>query len=400
MFKGRGGFWLFLIIVVLVVALILWLRGGGGLSLPFGKSTPTPTIPFDLQTVIPPGWSVQAEPQVQCDFDGDGEQETLLIYTYDATTVPEPLAAEPTNLTFAPFGGVIYDTQAGSLKPQPDNPGPYRTSNLVPYKLLPDYYAGKGQGYLGETSVDVRYWPAITTGSGCKTTEINIYGLSNGPLPTRLSVFRWAGIDAGYQVAHFAGDAWVVSAATTGGQINRVTTYNRLRNHRSVLCDVQGNVRPDLNLITFIPDAGVQTIDFCFGAPDEPVYPEAVVVAVLRAAAPPSTPELPSYFLDDAQIAPELQFLTRLPYDPVNINVLGNPSSVTPVAVRGQPCTAAQIGTTAAAAGYWCERERVRIETRIVLNGVPRDVEWILISVIPDAPNADLYWRITQANLP
>ncbi len=72
---------------------------------------------------------------------------------------------------------------------------------------------------------------------------------------------------------------------------------------------------------------------------------------------------------------------------------------MTPVAVKGQPCTDAQIGTTAAATGYWCGRERVHIETRIVLDGVPQDVEWSLISVIPDAPNADLYWRINRADL-
>jgi hypothetical protein len=398
MFRGRGGVVLFIIIIALVIAAFFLLRRQGGVSSIFNRRAVTPTIPVDLQAVVPPGWTVQAEPLVQCDFDGDGLQEWLVFYRYNTTTLQVPLQKAGTLATFAPFGGVIFDTQADTLQPRPDSPGPYRASNIVPYKLLPDYYAGKGQGYLGETSVTVQYAPAIKEGEGCTTTEVNVYGFSSGELPTRLSVFRWAGIDAGYQVAHFAGDARVESTTATGGQINGATTYNRLRNHRSVLCDVQGYVRPNLDIPTFIPNAAVQTIDFCFGPPNEPVYPEGVVVDVLRAASPPTTADLPSYFLDNAVVPSELQSLLDPKHEPINIVTLGNPSSVIPVPARGAPCTTEQVAS-AANGSPWCDRERARVETRIMLNGVPRDVAWILISVVPTTPNAQLYWRISEVEL-
>lgn len=395
MLKGRGVL-LFIIIVILVIAAFLFLRRQGGVSL-FGR-TQTPTIPVDVQTLVPPGWTVEAEPQLQCDFDGDGRREWLIFYRYNSTVLPVPLAKAGTTITFAPFGGVIYDAQPDTLQPQPDSPGPYRASNFVPYKLLPDYYPGKGQGYLGESSITVQYSPAITEGETCATEEVNVFGYSGGQLPARLSVFRWAGTGAGYEVAHFAGDARVEWAATVGGQINGATTYNRLQNHRSILCEVQGNLRPDVNVLTFIPDAALQTIDFCFGPPSDPVYPEGVVVAVLRDAPPPANTDSPSYILDDAEIPPELQFLEDATRDPVNIVAIGNPSSVEPVAVRGAPCTTDQI-RTADKDALWCGRERVRIETRIMLNGVPRDAVWILISVIPQRPNSDLYWRVQEIEL-
>jgi hypothetical protein len=398
MFKGRGGVLLFIIIIILVIAAFLFLRSGGGLPSLFGRQTQSTTIPVDLQALVPPGWTVLSEPQLECDFDGDGLREWLIFYTYNSTTLPVPLQKSGTTATFAPIGGVIFDTQPDTLKPKPDSPGPYRASNIVPYKLLPDYYAGKGQGYLGETSITALYSPGVKEGEGCSTTEVNVYGYSGGPMPTRVSVFRWAGIDAGYQVAHFAGDARVESTMTAAGQVNAATTYNRLQNHRSILCDVQGYVRPDLTILTFIPNAAIQTIDFCFGPPNDPVYPEGVVVAVLRAAPPPTTAGLTSYFLNDAVIAPELQFLTKTNHDAVNMVTLGNPSSVTPVPVRGEPCTADQI-SGADTSQFWCGRERVRVETRIMLNGVPRDAVWILTSVIPQLPNAQLYWRVQQVEL-
>lgn len=397
MFKGRGGVVLFVIIIILVIAAVLFLRRGGSLPF-FGRGSQTPTIPVDLQAMVPPGWTVLSDPLVQCDFDGDGLLEWLVFYRYNSTTLPVPLQKAGATMTFAPYGGIIFDTQADTLQPRPDSPGPYRASNVVPYKLLPDYYPGKGQGYLAETGVNVQYAPPIKQGAGCSTTEVNVFGFSGGQLPTRVSVFRWAGVDAGYQVAHFPGDARVNWTTTKQGQVNGATTYNRLQNHRSVLCEVGGFLRPDLNSLNFIPNAAVQTIDFCYGAPNDPVYPEGVVVAVLRAGPPPTTAGLTSYFLDDAIVPSELEFLTKPVHDAVNVVALGNPSSVTPVPVRGAPCTTDQIAT-ADKDQFWCGREHVRVETRIILNGAPRDVVWILISVVPTTPNAELYWRISEVEL-
>ena len=134
MFKGRGGVLFFIIIIVLVVAVFfLRRRDGGVLPSLFGRgATPTPTIPYDLQAIIPPSWTVQAQPQVQCDFDNDGQLELLLIYTYNNTTVPNPQPAatpdknakNPSTVAFAPFGGVIYDTQPGTPPTSAGQPWP------------------------------------------------------------------------------------------------------------------------------------------------------------------------------------------------------------------------------------------------------------------------------------
>lgn len=395
MFKNRGGL-LSIIVIILIIAAFLFLRRQGGVSSIFNGRA-SRAIPLDVWNMVPSGWDVQSEPLLQCDFDGDRLPEWLIFYRYNDTTLPAPLQKAGTAVKFAPFGGVIYDTQADTLQSRPDNPGPYRATNIVPYKLLPDYYNGKGQGYLGETSIRVSYWPPIKQGD-CKATEINVYGFSNGEMPTRLSVFRWAGRDDGYQGAHFAGDARVESIATAEGQINAVTTYNRLENHRSVLCDVQGYVRQDLEWPTFTPNAEVETIDFCFGAPNEPVYPEGVVVSVLRAGPPPTTTGLPSYFLGDAVVASELQPLLDPKHALFNIVTLGNPSSVIPDLARGAPCTKAQVDS-AANGSPWCDREEALVKTRIMLDGVARDATWTLISVVPITSNANLYWRIKKVEL-
>ena len=97
-------------------------------------------------------------------------------------------------------------------------------------------------------------------------------------------------------------------------------------------------------------------------------------------------------------IASELQFLIDPKHEPINIVTLGNPSSVISVPVRGAPCTTEQIAS--ASDRLWCDRQQARVETRIVLDGVPHDVVWIIISVEPNVSNATLYWRVSQIELP
>jgi hypothetical protein len=419
MFKNRGGLLILLIIIALAVIAFLLIRRGGSFPRLLGPREATPTVPLDLQQFIPAGWTVQAEPRLECNFDDDPDLEQLLIYRYNPTTLQNPLEKAGTTVTYSPFGGVIFDTQTSSLQPQPNPPGAYRPSNIVPYLLLPDFYPGKGEGYLGETSVQIRYAPTPQEGATCATSEINIFGFTNGPLPTRLSVLAWAGRDSGYQGSHFVGNARVESDILPqgGNKITRVTTYNRLLNHRSILCDVNGYVRPSLSQLAFISDASLRTIDFCFGTPSEPVYPEGIVVALLRGQNSGSgTPS--NYLLNDATYPAELD-LKNPARKPNNIVSVGNPSWVTPIAIQGDWCTAAQVGTPLAAAapsssspitatstsvpspsgGLWCGRERVRIETRIILNGQPRDLGWVLISVRPDVPGGGIYWRVQEVEM-
>lgn len=248
MFKGRGSILFLLIIIAIAVIVFLLIRRGGQLPSLLGRRQAEQVVPLDLQRFIPADWIVQGDDQFECSFDDDDDLERLIIYRYNKTQLQVPLQRAGELETFAPFGGVIFDTQASPLEPQPNAPGAYRPGNVVPYLLLPDFYPGKGEGYLGDTDVQVRFVPAAESGQNCRTTEIQVFGYTYGPLPTRLSVFQWAGREAGYQGVHYAGSARVDhEAQPTTGVISRITTYNRLLNHRSVLCEVNSYVRPNLS---------------------------------------------------------------------------------------------------------------------------------------------------------
>jgi hypothetical protein len=133
------------------------------------------------------------------------------------------------------------------------------------------------------------------------------------------------------------------------------------------------------------------------------------VVALLRGQNTGTGSPVP-YLLANATIPAELK-LRDTTRNPVNIISIGNPSFVTPLPSDGQWCAPEQIGaaTPAAAAtpagtpafarGLWCGRERVRVETRILFEGQPRDVGWVLISVRPDQPGGGVYWRIQEVEL-
>ncbi len=97
-------------------------------------------VQVDLASIIPADWAVQTGMgPAQCDFDGDGEQEQLLVYTYDPTTVEN----------HSLVGAVIFDSQVNRVPQEPSDESPYRPAILVPYKLLPDIYPEKGQGFPG-----------------------------------------------------------------------------------------------------------------------------------------------------------------------------------------------------------------------------------------------------------
>ena len=389
MFKGRGGILFLFIIIALAVIVFLALRGGLTFPRLFGPPEEEPVIPLDLQTLIPDGWTVQAEPQLECSFDDDPELEQMLIYRYNETSVQIPLQDEGERAIFSPFGGVIFDTQTSSLEPQPSPPGAYRPSNIIPYLLLPDFFPAKGEGYLGESGVDIRYAPSPVTGPECETDEINIFGYDDGPLPTRLSIFRWEGREAGYQGVHYAGNARVESDIPPegGSPIARVVTYNRLLNHRSSLCEVNAFTRPDPEQLKFLQDASVRTIDFCFETPSEPVYPEGIVVALLRGNdSGTGTPS--SYLLNDAILPPELNL--RDPARPLyNILSIGNPAFVSPMASDGAWCTGAQVGVPVAEAAptdppadapdpghYPCLDRRALVRPRACAGGIADYSRW------------------------
>lgn len=401
MFKGRTGFYL-LALILLAIAGYLLLKRPTGLG---GLTADDTTLPLDLQRVIPAEWTPIPNQRLQCDFDGDNELEWLIAYQYDTTRVTQPNPDKTDALPRGPIGAVIYDAQATDLSPTTAiTPTLYRPTYLVPYKLLPDFYSGKGQGYLGETAIERISYPAEAGGTACAVTELAFLGYSDSKLPTRLSIFRWSGDRAtGYQSAHFVGNARIAAIipADNAAPISIVTTYDHLQNHRSLLCEVHQFERPDANQLAFTKDTIAPTVDFCYGAPKNPTYPEGAVVALLRGHNPEKinadAPALPgaSYLLPSA-IPPFQMDLTSAGRAPIAILSVTNQGGVVVDPNGGHRCSPAEIGIDAT---WWCGRETAQVATEIVAVGMARRIVWTLITVTPDQVNATPLWRVQSLEM-
>ena len=272
--------------------------------------------------------------------------EYLIIYSYDPAAVPAALSATPVPPTVpvvgrSLIGGVIYDTQVNRVPQSPGVQSPYRPAFLIPYKLLPDMYGGKGQGYLGQNSVTVNLAPAPANNAPCQAKEITIFGTSYDAPPTNLSIFRWAGDPIGYIAAYFQGDTRLQAYGPNGSTqptayVVDVYTYDTL-NQRSLLCSVQHYRRgydpqnptvmpPGLEFVEVKDD---YTIDFCYGPPTDPAYPDGVVMALLRGQNPSApSPTGASYFMPDAIVPPELQPLKSSPRAPIRTLSISAPGSL------------------------------------------------------------------------
>ncbi|GEM_PF-820687 len=397
------------IIIVLAVAagllfLFAYLRPNLGLPQPAG-------LPIDLQTVIPTSWKVIPGQFRTCDFDNDGEDEYLIIYSYDL--------ADGTGQGL--IGGAIYDMQVNRVPQAPGVEAPYRPAFLTPYKLLPDIYGGKGQGYLGQSSVAVYTLPPTPVNTRCQAKEILIYGYSHTKWPTTLSVFRWEGEIIGYVGWHVLGNARVVAYdaadAVSSGQtpVINVYAYNQL-GHRSLLCAVRHYQRtkptdkedlpPGLDFAEVKED---YTLDFCYGAPKDPAYPEGVVVALLRGQRPPAgTPTGESYLMETARNAlpAGLAELATVKKDrPIRILSVSAPGTLGWYPPQGSRFTWTPAGGTPGPTPqvWWINYEPpTTVETEIVLNdntGQIRRVVWTLVSMASEKANADTIWRISRVEL-
>jgi hypothetical protein len=401
MARGRPGLVIVLILLLLGLVLVLLVRGAGGLTSLLRRDEPG--LPVDLVRVIPREWRVEPGAPVQCSFDDDDDLEWLVQYRYDLASLPPVFGPAQQPIEIGPRGAAIFDLQAERIGELPANPGPYRPSELVPYQLLPDFYAGKGQGYLGETSIEIFFVPNVPPGPTCQAQEINILGFGNAGLPTRISIFRWGGRSAGYLAAHLSGSARVlVDPRADTGRILRVTTFDRIDNHRSLLCQVDTYERfGSEQALDFVRAEGLRTIDFCYGPPPDPFYPEGAVVGVLRKHLPaitaPNVPPMSSYLFDNAQLPaePDLRSPAR---EPIPIIRVRNPSSIQPAVEQGDWCTPEQISGVQERT-WWCGRERTRIITEIMLEGVVRRAEFTVASVVPASSSSDGHWRIEAVSL-
>ena len=376
-------------------------------------------LPLNLQTIIPSTWAVVPNQYKLCDFDGDGENEYLIIYGYDPASAPSALPATPVPPAVpvvgrSLIGGVIYDTQVNRVSQSPGAQSPYRPAFLIPYKLLPDMYGGKGQGYLGQNSVTVNLLPGAVNNAPCQAKEITIFGTSYDAPPTNLSIFRWAGDPVGYIAAYFQGDTRLQAYGPNGSTqptayVVDVYTYNTL-NQRSLLCSVQHYRRgydpqnptvmpPGLEFVEVKDD---YTIDFCYGPPKDPAYPDGVVMALLRGQNPDApSPSGASYFMPNTTVPPELQALKNPQRNPVRTLSVSAPGSLglyppqgtqsiwTPT--NGTPSPTPQV--------WWTSSNTAPVDTEIVVNGQVRQARWTLVSIANEQATSDTHWRITQVEL-
>lgn len=224
-----------------------------------------------LAEYLPDDWKPLTDNALQgflrVNIDGDTPDEWLYLFHFDN---------QGDNL--GPIGGVIYDAQQQRELPQP-------AALFVPYRLLPDWREGKGQGYLGETTVAWSQKRVNPANQDEANVELEVTGYSAGGAPTRLSLFRWLDVERGYGVAHFVGNGGIVLSPpdrADGSLVREVFTFNKL-NDRSRFCERtrfarqgdENRFAEELPSIYFCPQAPT----IMPSTPGQPTYPEAVVLA-------------------------------------------------------------------------------------------------------------------------
>ncbi|MEZ4728830.1 MAG: hypothetical protein R3E79_16980 [Caldilineaceae bacterium] len=302
--------------LLLATACDVSVQRGGEAALPLADALPTPWAPLG---------------QVQeVNVDGDVAPEYLLLFAYNVTTE----AATAPTLFFqnpppsGPIGAVIYDTQVVTGTTAASGSVPPSTNAFIAYPLLPSYRQGAGQGFIAEPPqrdeiavYAVNY--GQQTGSG--TASADTLMLRGGE--TRLTFARWQNRTAGYDVTQlmapggfeaalyvpFDWTAWERDPQPIRQIIGRHPLHDRnllCRRFRYQVDTAPGasvamtpptvNVTPTATTTTVTTvitvteetpppptiaplhfletDLGLQ---FCYGTPDHPFYPEGVVLAYL-----------------------------------------------------------------------------------------------------------------------
>jgi hypothetical protein len=202
-------------------------------------------------------------------------------------------------------------------------------------------------------------------------------------------------------VTHFVGNARIAADLSTDNSkpLSQVTTYSRLDNHRSLLCEVKHFVRQGESAdLSFPEDPNAYTIDFCFNAPNDPYYAEAVVVALLRGNTPENTQNMPaamgeSYLMAGVPLLPELGNPSETP---VRILSVVNQGSVENQPEQGKLCPQQSTGTPSGDI-WWCGSEQAEVVTEVVIpQGQTQRVLWKLISVANNQVNTDTHWRVSE----
>lgn len=269
---------------------------------------------INLRDILPAEWKA-VETWKPVNIDADSEQEYLLFYTYDASKTADDDAIP------GPIGGVIYDSQTPASVPASEADARPPSPWLQPYALLPSYWRGAGYGFIAPSQaasppsfevkrvfpdeVKNRYFEVLASQQigGAEATptpaalpandELVVYGGSSaiGGV-THISIFWWSNPRQGYGSTQIAASGGLKVVKWDGGENRSPIRQVRARyaeEDRSQLCKEsiftryldpdytsEGAFRPAVYYLE-----GPRSLIFCYGIPETPFYPEAVVLAYL-----------------------------------------------------------------------------------------------------------------------
>ena len=280
---------------------------------------PSTELNIDLGMILPEEWKAVSTWE-SINIDADSEQEYLLFYRYDASTTADGEGIG------GPIGAVIYDSQTPIGMPEESDentrpPAPW----LQPYSLLPNYWQGSGFGFVAPPRQTGRpKWIAVTREEHSETdnryfevlaqqmpTSVSGQAVSEGPGdlpphdelivfggfspiggPTYISVFWWSTLSEGYGSTQISAPGGLHVEEWDGAADRSPMRTVRARYpqyDRSLLCkESRFERRIDPNFTSegayraaIYYAEGPRKLVFCYGVPQSPFYPEAVVLAYL-----------------------------------------------------------------------------------------------------------------------
>ena len=280
---------------------------------------PSPELSIDLGMILPVEWKAVSTWE-SINIDADAEEEYLLFYRYDASTT-----ADGEDIS-GPIGAVIYDSQTPIGMPEESEdssrpPAPW----LQPYALLPNYWQGSGFGFVAPPQqtgrpewvvvrredpreTENRYFevlaeqmPASVSGQAVGEApgdlpvhdELILYG-GKSPIggPTYISIFWWSTISEGYGSTQISAPGGLHVEEWDGAANSSPMRTVRARYpqyDRSLLCKESRFERrldpnatsPGAYRAAIYYEEGPRKLIFCYGIPQSPFYPEAVVLSYL-----------------------------------------------------------------------------------------------------------------------
>jgi hypothetical protein len=274
------------------VALLLGLMAGllSGCAWFGGGTEP---LDIDFRPLLPQEWTPIGDWQ-PVSIDADDTPEQLLFYSYESGQV----------------GGVIYDPQSEAEFAPVDGeakvlvlPNQSGTVLMVPYRLLPSYWQGEGQGYLADPGVEPTFFqarrPSNEQGQQPDDERMDELVVQGGN--THLSIFWWQDQAEGYAVTQIYAPGGLYNHDWSG-RVNQSTilsvdgyfpeydrsffcrraTFSRAINFDSQFAGSRLRHRPTIGYL-----AEPRGLAFCkteAATPDYPAftfYPEATVLSYL-----------------------------------------------------------------------------------------------------------------------